>query len=157
MIVWAIQAISPNCTHVAAAAWLRPIQREVQRWRLAAEQLRGDAHPDQTRCSNWVGAVRFGELLLIVNTAWATRSAAANALSPRHRDVDQPAGDPLCSFVLIKSRQKGSSNWKGLSTTISQIIWYKCWEISLVEVDSQQHIITQLYSVNTTYRCIKVQ
>jgi hypothetical protein len=32
--------------------------------------------------------------------------ARGDAQAARHRDVDQPAEVPLCSFVLIKSRQK---------------------------------------------------
>ena len=77
---------------------------------LAVEQLGGDAHPDQARCTYSVGAVHIGKHLSVVSTTWTTHQAAADALSPGHRDVDQSAEDPLCSLVLTQSRQKGSSN-----------------------------------------------
>ena len=73
---------------------------------MAAEQARRDAHPDQARCTNSIAAVRFVQLLPLVSTAWAAFKAATDAQAARHRDVDQPAEDPLYSFVLIKSRQK---------------------------------------------------
>ena len=73
---------------------------------MAAEQARGNAHTDQTRCSNATCSVRSGELLPLVSTAWAACTAAADAQAPRHRVVDQLAEDPLCNFVPIKSRQK---------------------------------------------------
>jgi hypothetical protein len=53
--------------------------------------------------SDWLTTTAYQHIL-------ENHQAAKDAQTPRHRDVDQPAGDPLCSFVLIKSRQKGSSN-----------------------------------------------
>ncbi|ABI46017.1 hypothetical protein sync_1076 [Synechococcus sp. CC9311] len=36
--------------------------------------------------------------------------------------MDQRADDPLCGFVLIRSRSKASAYWKRLSTAIVRII-----------------------------------
>ena len=62
---------------------------------MAGQQARRDAHPDQARCSNATCSVRSGERLPLVSTAWETHQAAADAQTPRHRDVDQLAKDRL--------------------------------------------------------------
>ena len=55
-------------------------------------QIKPDA-PTNATCS-----VRFGELLPLVRTAWSTHQAAADAQTPRNRDVDQPAEDRLATL-----------------------------------------------------------
>ncbi|MDB4338330.1 hypothetical protein N9997_03205, partial [Synechococcus sp. AH-603-L18] len=47
-------------------------------------------------------SVRSGELLPLFSTHWETRQAAADAQTPRHRDVDQPAEDRLGTLHATK-------------------------------------------------------
>ena len=76
---------------------LHPIRSPAVKAGWWAGEKGGSSRP--SRHTNTTGMGRFGELLPLVSTSWATRQAATDAQAPRHRNVDQPAEDRLATLL----------------------------------------------------------